>query len=183
MGIVQQKESWIYRYLKKWFWIFSTDCFLNRSTTKKGLCFQGFVELFTKLSRLIFDEKTLEQCLKSLIYYCKLKLKQDGSKSNQFFSIEMNDSFHQLAPRIENEIQMLRYDYMSGRTSNFSRASVSTSNSVHSQNLIRDTNMGNDVIKAKIGLYRSKSLYNNKSEKKTIFPIFFDTTVWHVLLY
>ncbi|RNA15188.1 tubulin polyglutamylase TTLL11 isoform X1 [Brachionus plicatilis] len=39
-----------------------------------GLCYQGFVECFTKLSRMIFNESTLEQCVKSLVYYSKFFL-------------------------------------------------------------------------------------------------------------
>ncbi|CAF0831238.1 unnamed protein product [Brachionus calyciflorus] len=56
-----------------------------------GLCYQGFVECFIKLSRLIFtNEQTLEQCVRSFISYCKIILLQKGFKTSQFYSLDLN---------------------------------------------------------------------------------------------
>lgn len=55
-----------------------------------GLCYQGFLECFTNLSRMMFNEQTLEKCVKSFIYYCKFMLIQKGYKSSQYYSLELH---------------------------------------------------------------------------------------------
>lgn len=99
-----------------------------------GLCYQGFVECFTKLSRMIFNEPTLEQCLKSFVYYCKLFLVQKGFKSSQYYSLDL--------AKIETTLLV---------------------NKIENLNLKRKTdNFDQTNVYAKT--------------KKSIFPIFFDTT-------
>lgn len=66
----------------------------------EGLCYQGFVEFFMTLARMNFNESTMEQSLKSMIYYCKFFLKDDPSTSassssqarlSQYCDIDPND--------------------------------------------------------------------------------------------
>lgn len=99
-----------------------------------GLCYQGFFECFTKLSRMIFNEPTLEQSVKLLVYYCKLFLVQRGFKSNQFFSLNLN--------KIETSVLINKIDSLNLREK--------TENHEHT------------------------NLYSKN--KKSIFPIFFDST-------
>lgn len=73
-----------------------------------GLCYQGFVEFFMTVSRLIFNESSMEQNVKSMVYYCKFFLKEDGAKSNQFYEIDLSDDiFRPLSQKLINEINKI----------------------------------------------------------------------------
>lgn len=99
-----------------------------------GLCYQGFFECFTKLSRMVFNEPTLEQSIKSLVYYCKFFLVQRGFKSNQFYTLSLD--------KIEINVLINKIDSLN--------------------------------LKEKSETHEQTNLYSKN--KKSIFPIFFDTT-------
>lgn len=68
----------------------------NRKKSENiGICYQGFVEFFLTYSQLNFNEKSLEQSIKSMISHCRLNLKKDAIETTDQQSIEqeMNSRF------------------------------------------------------------------------------------------
>lgn len=56
----------------------------NRKKSENiGICYQGFVEFFLTYSQLNFNEKSLEQSIKSMISHCRLNLKKDFININE----------------------------------------------------------------------------------------------------
>ena len=145
------------------------------------MCYQGFVECFLNLSSLLFNEHTLEQSLKSMIYYCKYYLKQDGnSKLSQYFDIEINELLFPISQKLLDSINN-NHDtkFQNNSSNNFKKSDYIVP--IESEKLVKakaDLN-SNDISNSnQINFSNEKTNsvdLNKKMSKKSLFPIFFDT--------
>jgi len=143
------------------------------------LCYQGFVECFLNLSKLIFNEHSLEQCLKSMIYYCKHYLKQDVNvKSNQYYEIEISESLFPISQKLFDSINY-NHEF---KTINIATIIPNSDfiTSVENDKLIKiktdiETNNSTNSSVTSNTIIKSETVNNVKRfSKKSLFPIFFD---------
>lgn len=129
---------------------------------------------------MLFDETTLEQCLKSMIYYCKHFLKQDGLKSNHFFDIELTDSLLPVTQKLINLVEDMQ---------DIKKFSITTPSL-----LLKSQNMDTSVLLSNGDIFNSSIINNNinnnkpridmnniislqKKSKRSLFPIFFENSI------
>jgi hypothetical protein len=142
-----------------------------------GLCYQGFVDGLTKLSQLIFSESTIEQSIKSMVYFCKYFLSRDGGggtalKSCQFFDMELTVDLYPLTEKMTSMIE-----------------SVEEGNGTLLNKLQTIDELYTDYYNIEYCLARAQKLNSNANyaslvppkelkarHKKSFFPIFYDTT-------
>jgi hypothetical protein len=145
----------------------------------KGLCYQGFVECFTTLARLNFDESTYLQSLKTMIYYCKYFLQDDLPRANiinsctNFYSLELNEtngngSGSILKPITKNLIyQITRVEELKAKSS---KMLILMRQQQHKYTTVKLISSSTSSITT------NHQIIDGKKTKKTIFPIFFQTT-------
>ena len=124
-----------------------------------------------KLSKLIFDEISLRQSIKSLLFYCKYHLKQDNFKYNQYFEPESDDILLPITNKLIESIAFVNTSEPKFTNSSQVNLKAQTESSSSFAPL-------NEQPKASKELPQTNgngSALSRKPSKKSLFPIFFDT--------
>jgi len=137
----------------------------------EGLCFQGFVEFFLKLSRLVFDENSVEQSLKSLVYFCKYSLQRPNPKPNSFYDMELTDLLFPLSQKLVEKLATL--DEYRNKANTSTQSKYSNVDRL-SPSKYFDNKTSSSSLQKSSDLKSSSSKSQSRS-KASLFPIFFDT--------
>lgn len=127
------------------------------------MCYQGFTELFYKLSTLIFHEPANIENVKSLIYFCKISLKLKGLRSNQYFDIDIDftESLHNTNSKLLAFI-----------TTDTTQSIAKTNNEI-----FKHLNENSNYLSENLTNANSNNFLLDKSykyaKKKSVFPLFF----------
>lgn len=142
------------------------------------------------MARLIFDESTLEQNAKSLVYYCKYFLRDELSSFKQhvpvpqltnMVNMDLIDSLKPISAKLFYEIAraeelraaqlaLVRPPLHQFEAIKMIRIEASRSGSIYS------TASSSNIRQQQQQMANESNILIKKKVKKTIFPIFFQTT-------
>ena len=141
---------------------------------------------------MLFSETSLEINIKSMIYYCKYSLNKTSSSehnsnppnyqyktpvSNHFIDISINNNLFPLSPNLTsllNSTETKYTDLAIGNNNNLEyESSLSSMSASIGSTTTVSLEMNENELKYRINLLLSRKTKN----KKSLFPIFFDTTV------
>ena len=129
--------------------------------SSQGLCFQGFVELFTTLAKLVFPCIGIEESLQSMIFYCVEMLKYDGIKDREFCVTSVNGPITHA-----NKQVMIRLD----QVGDLKRREAKSTSSFFNVNMM---NMRKSEFTRTNSFNNNNMPRNEQQTKKSLFPIYF----------
>jgi hypothetical protein len=132
------------------------------------------------LSKLVFDEHSLEQSLKSMVYFCKYYLKQEiNTKSNINYEMEINESLFPISQKLFDTINYNQeFKAIQIQNAFTTNTNLECTNSVNNDKITNTENENSDSEKnhSKNGTIIKTGPINRVKNlsKKSLFPIFFD---------